>query len=132
MKVSAKIENDRTNHSAIVTRNNNAQPIDIPPKVSGRGSSINGGEFLMMALATCFCNDLYREAGKRSITLKKVFVEASGEFDGPGEPGFNIRYSAKVEGDAPDNELQDLIKHTDTVAEIQNTLRSGVNVLLTS
>ena len=31
-------------------------------KSPGRGSAVNGGEFLVLALATCYCNDLYREA----------------------------------------------------------------------
>lgn len=37
---------------------------------------------------------------------------------------------AQVEGDASDEELAELIKHTDRVAEIQNTLRQGVKVVL--
>lgn len=131
MKISAKIENENWHHSIIVATNGVDQKLSIVAKPSGQGSSVNGGELLMAALGTCFCNDLYREAAIRNITLTKVSVEASGEFDRPGEPGFIIFYSAKVEGDASDDEVNDLIAHTDKVAEIQNTLRSGVNVVLT-
>jgi uncharacterized OsmC-like protein len=94
------------------------------------GSSVNGGELLCLALATCFCNDIYREAKKKNISVTKVIVEASAEFSAAGEPGYNIQYKAKLEGDASDEELLELIRHTDKVAEIQNTLRSGVKVSL--
>jgi uncharacterized OsmC-like protein len=57
-------------------------------------------------------------------------VEVSGEFAAEGEPGYDIVYSAKLEGDVSEKELADLITHTDKVSEIQNTLREGVNVKL--
>jgi uncharacterized OsmC-like protein len=94
------------------------------------GSSVNGGELLCLALAACFCNDIYREAIKMDITVTKVIVEASAEFSAAGEPGYNIQYKARLEGDASDEELAELIRHTDQVAEIHNTLRSGVKVSL--
>ncbi len=67
-----------------------------------------------------------------AIEVTRVTVEVSGEFGGPGEPGFNITYQAKVEGDATDEELRKLIIHTDKVSEIHNTLRAGVSVNLVS
>lgn len=81
-------------------------------------------------MATCFCNDIYREAKKKKIYITKVEVEASGEFSVEGESGYSISYSAKLEGDATDEDLNELIKHTDKMAEIQNTLRKGVKVTL--
>jgi organic hydroperoxide reductase OsmC/OhrA len=44
------------------------------------GSSINGGELLFAALATCFCNDLYREAAQRGINVQDVDVEVTETF----------------------------------------------------
>lgn len=128
MKISAKIENGYQFHEVEVTTDGKSQGIAIPPKTSGYGSAINGGELLFLALATCYCNDLYREATQRNIVLTKVEVEASGEFGQPGEPGFNITYCAKVEGEASDLVLQELLEHTDRLAEVQNTLRVGVKV----
>jgi len=43
-----------------VQTDNDFKPITIEPKATGYGSSINGGELLLLALATCFCNDIYR------------------------------------------------------------------------
>jgi hypothetical protein len=56
--------------------------------------------------------------------LRQVSVKVSGEFGAEGEPGRNIVYSARVEGDASPEELEELIRHTDRVAEIQNTFES--------
>jgi hypothetical protein len=42
----------------------------------------------------------------------------------------NVTYHVSVEAEASEEEIQDLIYHTDTVAEIQNTLRGGTSVRL--
>ena len=84
----------------------------------------------MLSLATCLCNDIYREAAKRKILVTSVGVEVNGEFGGEGEPGSNFTYTADVVADAPDDMIKELIEHTDRVAEIHNTLRKGVNVTL--
>ena len=59
-------------------------------------------------------------------------VVVSGEFGAEGEPGRNFRYRANVQSDADPKEIQELIKHTDSVAEIHNTLRKGLNISLVS
>jgi uncharacterized OsmC-like protein len=130
MIIKAKVENSHNSHLVQVQTNDTAQQISIQPKPTGIGSSVNGGELLCLALATCFCNDLYREARKKNITLTKVSVEASAEFAAEGQAGYNIEYKASLEGDTSDEELTALIRHTDRVAEIQNTLRAGVKVSL--
>lgn len=130
MKITAKVENSFNKNVVTVQTNDIVQEITIPGNSTGMGSSVNGGEFLCLALATCFCNDIYREAKKKNIRITKVSVEASGEFSAEGEPGYNMQYQAKLEGDASDEELVELIKHTDKVSEIQNTLRAGVKVSL--
>jgi uncharacterized OsmC-like protein len=81
-------------------------------------------------LATCYCNDLYREAAKRNIEVEKVEVEVSGEFGEEGTGAQNVTYSAKVHAKGTDEEVRALIKHTDSVAEIQNTLRAVTDVTL--
>jgi uncharacterized OsmC-like protein len=130
MIITAKVENSFNENLVSVQTNDTAQELTIPGKSTGMGSSVNGGELLCLALATCFCNDIYREAKKKNISVTKVIVEASAEFSAAGEPGYNIQYTAKLEGDASDEELLELIRHTDKVAEVQNTLRSGVKVSL--
>ena len=123
MKISARVENSKDNHQVILKTNDNVHSIVIPPKPTGYGSSANGGELLFLALASCYCNDLYREAAKKNIKVERVEVEVSGDFGAEGEPGKNINYRVRVFVDASEEEVRELIKFTDTVAEIQNTLR---------
>jgi uncharacterized OsmC-like protein len=87
---------------------------------------------LFAALATCFCNDLYREAAKRGIEAHSVKVDVTGTFGNPGEPARDISYRVQVHADAPKPAIDDLIRATDTVTEIQNTLRAGCAVRLVS
>ncbi|MFN8527431.1 MAG: OsmC family protein [Anaerolineae bacterium] len=133
IQISAQVNNRLNHHQVTVTTNQNPHTITIEPKASGYGSSANGGELLFLALATCFCNDLYREAAKKGIAVKGVEVTVSGEFgDAPGSAAQNITYAVRVEAEAPEADIAALIQHTDTVTEIQNTLRQGAAVTLGS
>lgn len=111
--------------------NDNVHSIVIPPKPTGYGSSANGGELLFLALASCYCNDIYREAAKRNLKVERVEVEVNGDFGAEGEPAKNVTYHAKVHANASEDEIRELMKFTDTVAEIQNTLRIETPVALT-
>ncbi|MGE5248887.1 MAG: OsmC family protein, partial [Bacteroidota bacterium] len=104
--------------------------LTIPPRAGGFGSSANGGELLFLALATCYCNDIYREAARRGIAVEQVEVEVEGEFGAEGEPGRNLTYRAMISAQATEQEIQDLARYTDGVAEVQNTLRAGVPIQL--
>jgi uncharacterized OsmC-like protein len=84
----------------------------------------------MLALATCYCNDLYREAERLKVPLEGVEVEASADFPGIGLAATNIRYRASVESPAPAGAIAELLRQTDAVAEVHNTLRAGVPVRL--
>ncbi len=98
----------------------------ISPKSEGFGSSTNGGELLFLALATCYCNDLYREAAKRGIEIEELQVKVAGEFG--RRACRNVTYWASVEAKA--STALDLMRFTDTVAEIQNTLRCSSPIAL--
>ena len=130
MKISARVENSHSHHHVTLATNDQPHTLDIPPKATGYGSSANGGELLFLALATCYGNDIYREAAARGIEVTAVEVEVSGDFGAPGEPARNVTYRAKVTGRAGAAELEALARHTDSVAEIQNTLRAGAAVHL--
>jgi uncharacterized OsmC-like protein len=130
MKIMARVSNTGSDHTVEVETEGRKQFIRIPAKSAGRGSSINGGELLFAALATCFCNDLYREASKRTIPVQDVRVEVSGTFAGPGEPVRDIIYRVHVQADAPQATIDELIRATDSLTEIQNTPRSGCPVRL--
>lgn len=129
MRISASVHNS-TEHVAIVETDGIERVVAIPAKESGRGSSVNGGELLMLALATCYCNDLFREATRLGIEISKVRVAASADFLGVGLAAENIRYSVAVLSSSPSADIDSLIAATDQVAEIHNTIRSAIPVTL--
>jgi organic hydroperoxide reductase OsmC/OhrA len=130
--IQASVENERGRHGVVLTTNGNTHSLSISPRVSGFGSIANGGELLCLAMATCYCNDIYREAEKRAIEVIRVDVQAQAEFGDPGAPASRLSYRVTVLARAPERDIRDLILHTDGVAEVQNTLRRGMSVQLES
>ncbi|RYU97479.1 OsmC family protein [Emticicia agri] len=131
MTISATIRNTSQENTITVETNGNQQSISIPVKSAGRGSAVNGGELLFLALATCFCNDIYREAARRQMDIENVEVSVSGEFGKEGEPASHIIYEVSIEADKHSSaEIAELINQVDKVAEVHNTLRQGVSVKL--
>ena len=133
MTIQAQVHNESGRHQVVLRTNSHVHGIDIAPKPEGFGSSVNGGELLFLALATCYCNDVYREAAKQGIEVRDVEVTVEGAFGGPGAPATDVRYHAKViAAGATEAAVRHLLLHTDEVAEIQNTLRVGTAVHLTA
>ena len=52
MRVRAVVSNSRGQHEVTVATNEVTQTLQIPPKPTGFGSGVNGGEFLLLAVAT--------------------------------------------------------------------------------
>ena len=127
MKYSALIKNNSGAHQVTLKVGKQEQTLPIAPRPTS-GSSVSGGELLFLALATCYCNDIYREAAKLGINVESVEVEVEGDFEAEGKPASNIVYHAKVDADASPEKIRELMLHTDTVVEIQNTLRVGTPV----
>jgi organic hydroperoxide reductase OsmC/OhrA len=130
MLISALVQNLSSGHHVTVRTGDSSQPLVVAPKPTGRGSSVNGGEFLMLALATCFCNDLFREAERLGIPIDGAEVEASAEFNGVGLAAANVCYRARVHSSASAESIARLLRETDAVAEVHNTIRAGVPVQL--
>lgn len=130
MRISAKVQNSMGQHHVTLRTNDSSHAIEIPPKPAGFGSSANGGELLFLALATCYCNDVYREAAKRGIQVEGVEVEVEGDFGAEGSPAKNVTYRARIKAHADQVDIMELMRHTDRVAEIQNTLRVETPVTL--
>jgi len=130
MNIRARVQNSFGNHEVQLATGDHNHSVQIPTKSSGYGSSLNGGELLFLALATCYCNDIYREASKRGIQVEKVEVEVNGEFGADGEPARNVTYQSTVKARASEEEIRALMEATDGVAEIQNTLRVVTPVTL--
>src|SRR5512143_2106017 len=109
MKISAKVQNGAGKHLVTLRTNDNVHSLTIPPKPTGFGSSANGGELLFLALATCYCNDIYREADKRGLKVQKVEVEVDGQLGAEGEPARNVSYRANVTASANEAEIRELM-----------------------
>ena len=130
MKIVASVLNTGRGHRVTVTTADVSQDLAIGAKACGRGSSVNGGEFLMLALATCYCNDVFREAAWLNLPVDSVEVEAQADFDGIGLAAGNISYRARVVSSAPREVIEELLRRTDAVAEVHNTVRTGAVVTL--
>jgi uncharacterized OsmC-like protein len=106
--------------------------IDRPEAVGGMGLGYSGGELLLLAIGACYCNDLYREAAKRGITVRSVHVDVACDWGGEPVIAENVTLAARVEAEASEEALRDLVTQTDRVAEIPNSLRLGAAVTLAS
>lgn len=132
MKVASRLQNRDGRCTARLSTEGESHEVVVEAKPDGKGSRANGGELLCLALASCFCNDVYREARSEGIDVVSVEVEVEAEFGGVGEPARRIEYSASIAGRASEADLRRLVEHTDGVAEIHNTLRKGIQVELAS
>ena len=61
------------------------------------------------------------------VTVRRC---ASADFDGIGLGATNVRYRAKVQSSASPEAIAELLRQTDAVAEVHNTLRAGTPVQL--
>ncbi|OJY93790.1 MAG: hypothetical protein BGP25_09350 [Lysobacterales bacterium 63-13] len=128
MEISAHIRNRPNEHEVRLSTAGAGQRLAVAAKASGSGSAVNGGELLMAALATCYCNDLYREAARLGIEITGCEVVATAQFNGVGLGAESVVYSAKVESSASPEQVELLFVETDRLAEIHNTLRAGCPV----
>ena len=102
--------------------------IDRAKEAGGLGLGFNGGELLLLAIGGCYSNDVFREAAKRGIAVKNVQVTVKADWGGEPVRAQNVSFDVVVEADATEAEIVDLIRHTDRVAEIPNSLRMGTDV----
>jgi organic hydroperoxide reductase OsmC/OhrA len=132
MEIRAVASSTANGYAARVETAGREQNIDIRAKPGGEGSSVNGGELLFLALATCYCNDVYREAAARGVRIDAVEVCVQGLFGPRGDPARDISYEVSVQSPESVEVVEELLRATDSVAEIQNTLRQGFPVRLGS
>jgi putative redox protein len=106
--------------------------VDRPADGGGRGLGFNGGQLLYLAVGGCVSNDLFREASARGIRLTTVRVLVRGDFSGDPAVSEDLSYEVEVAGDAPREQLEELVLHVDAIAEIPNSVRRGTAVKLSS
>ena len=131
MHIRAQVIHHDGAHESEVSTEGRTRAVAIPAKEGGPGAGVNGGELLFLALATCYCNDVYREAAAAGIRVERVEVEVEGRFAGVGDPATSVRYRAHVTAaGSTEEEVRRLMQHVDRVAEVHNTLRVGTPVEL--
>lgn len=116
--------------AAVGWSNGRSIVIDRPASAGGLGIGFNGGELLLMAIGGCYCDDLFREAQKVGIAVTSVHIDVDCEWGGDPVRALNVGFSVRVESPAPHDTVEELIRHTDRVAEIPNSLRYGTEVRL--
>lgn len=131
MRISATVHDAPGRHEVTVSTEGTESTLAIGTRDTGRGSASNGGELLTAALATCFVNDLHREAARRGLVVGDVRVTVESEFGGPGDPARTLAYSVRVESPEDRDVIEDLVRATDRLAEVHNTIRAGLPVVLT-
>ncbi len=104
--------------------------IDRSPDAGGQGMGFDGRQLLLLALGACYANDIFREADKRDIEVLGVRVVVECDWIGDPQHAENVRFSTRVEAAAGEDEIMELIRHVDEIAEVHNTLRHGIDVEL--
>lgn len=104
--------------------------IDRSPSDGGQGMGFNGGQLLLLALGACYANDVFREAARRQIEVVGIRVIVECGWGGDPIRAQDVQLSTRIEADAGEDEIMDLIQHVDQIAEVHNTLRHGVEVEL--
>ena len=104
--------------------------VDRPVDAGGGGLGFNGGQLLNLAVAACISNDLFREAARDGIGLRRVRVSARSDYGGTPAVSGPIEYAVEVDGDAPTERLAELVRAVDRIAEIPNSIRRGTEVRL--
>jgi len=132
MRISATVHHEPGHHEVTVRTEDRTTTLDLPAREGGPGSAVSGGELLAAALATCFLNDLHREAERRGMSIGAVSVVVESEYGDPGEPASNLVYAVHVRSAEEAGLVADLVRETDLLAEVHGTLRAGRGVELGS
>lgn len=113
-------------------RSTNAVTQTFPHRWTPEGVTVEaeftGAHLLHLAAAGCVLNDLFRESAALGVSLRGVRVTAQGDFDATTWQSTGITYSAVIDSDASDSEVQELLRRVDEVAEIPRALRAGSSV----
>jgi uncharacterized OsmC-like protein len=116
------------------------QVIDEPPGLLGDDTAPNPSEAVLAALGSCLSVGIHANAVYRNIRLTKVELELEGDINitavwGTGDTaedkvvGFSaVRAKVRLEGDAPREQLDALIRHADRWSPVANTLRLPVEL----
>jgi uncharacterized OsmC-like protein len=114
--------------------------IDEPPHLLGENNAPNPSEAVLAALGACLAVGVHANATARGICLTKLEMELEGDINvtavwGTGDLddakflGFSdVRVKIDAEGDAPKEEIDEIIAHSNVWSPVANTLRNNVNL----
>jgi len=103
----------------------------LHPATGGDGSALCSGDMLLEALAACAGVTLNAVATAMGIELRDAEIEAQGELDFRGTLGVDktapvgfksIRLNCRLDTDAPDDQLENLLKLTERYCVVLQTL----------
>jgi uncharacterized OsmC-like protein len=123
----------RTAHEAsfaIGWAGKHALTIDRSEGEAGSGLGFSGGDLLLLALGASYANGLQREATERGIVVHGLRVVVEGDWAGDPPRAQNVRVCARLEGDADEDELMELLRRAHESSEVKNSLALGTEVEL--
>ena len=100
-------------------------------KAGGMGLGFNGGQMLALAIGGCFCNDLRYVAEELGVDLTTIEVDVSVELEGTPLLATSAEMRVRVEA-AAQLDLAGLIKRTESVSAVTNSVRRGFPVKVVS
>jgi uncharacterized OsmC-like protein len=120
-------------------RDLDAHVIDEPPGLLGQDTAPNPSEAVLAALGSCLSVGIHANAIMRGISLTKLELVLEGDINITGVWGIgdlsekrlgftDIRVKVDLEGDASQEELADLVAHSNFWSPVANTLRNPVNM----
>jgi uncharacterized OsmC-like protein len=114
--------------------------IDEPPHLLGEDKAPNPSEAVLATLGACLAVGVHANATARGIKLSKLQVALEGDINvtavwGTGDLdeaktlGFSaVRVKIDAEGDAPKEQIDEVIAHSNVWSPVANTLRNKVAV----
>jgi len=113
---------------------------DEPPVLLGKDTGANPVEYLLAGLAGCITTSMVAHAAAKGIKIDSIESTLEGDIDlhgllqlddtNPGYQGINIAF--KIESDASQEQLQELIELARKASPVANTIRreTPINVSL--
>jgi uncharacterized OsmC-like protein len=118
--------------------------IDEPPHLLGEDNAPNPSEAVLATLGACLAVGVHANATARGVKLSKLELELEGDINvtavwGTGDLdeaktlGFSaVRVKIDAEGDAPQEEIDEIVSHSNVWSPVANTLRNNVKVEVTT
>lgn len=112
---------------------------DHPAVLVGTGRGATPVEYLLHAIAACLTAGVANIAAARGIDLRRVNSTVTGDIDLLGILGLSdevrngyrrIRVSFEIEGDAPSDQLAELVEQSRRRSAVYDVLANGTDVVL--